>query len=88
VGVVLPGEADAAVHLDVELGVEVGGRASPAWPRSAAVYDSWSPPVAAARAASHTAAVASSTATSMLAQWCLTAWYMAMGRPNCWRTLA
>ena len=24
----------------------------------------------------------------MLAQWCLTAWYMAIGRPNCSRSLA
>jgi hypothetical protein len=24
----------------------------------------------------------------MLAQWCLTAWKVAIGRPNCWRTLA
>ena len=54
----------------------------------AAASESWSPPSAAARAASQTAAVASSEATSMLAQWCLTAWKVAMGRPNCTRTLA
>ena len=54
----------------------------------AAASDSWSPPSSAARAASHTVAVASSEATSMLAQWCLTAWNVAMGRPNCTRTLA
>ena len=40
------------------------------------------------RAASHTAAVASSVATSMLAQWCLTAWNIPIGRPNCSRTSA
>ena len=54
----------------------------------AAANESWSPPSAAARAASQTSAVASSAATSMLAQWCLTAWKVAMGRPNCTRTLA
>ena len=54
----------------------------------AAVSENWSPPADAARAASHTAAVASSVATSMLAQWCFTAWNMAIGRPNCWRSLA
>ncbi len=36
----------------------------------------------------HTAEVASSVATTMLAQWCLTAWYMPMTRPNCTRSLA
>ncbi len=41
-----------------------------------------------ARAASHTRQVASSVDTSMLAQWCLTAWNMAIGRPNCSRSLA
>ena len=54
----------------------------------AAVSENWSPPAEAARAASHTAAVASSVATSMLAQWCFTAWNMAIGRPNWWRSLA
>ena len=54
----------------------------------AAASDSWSPPSSAARAASQTAAVASSAATSMLAQWCLTASNVAMGRPNCTRALA
>ena len=54
----------------------------------AAVNESWSPASTAARAASQTSAVASSAATSMLAQWCLTAWKVAMGRPNCTRTLA
>ena len=24
----------------------------------------------------------------MFAQWCLTAWKVAIGRPNCWRTFA
>ena len=42
----------------------------------------------AARPASHTAAVASSAATSMLAQWCFTAWNIAIGRPNCRRSFA
>ena len=32
--------------------------------------------------------MASSAATSMLAQWCLTAWKVAIGRPNWTRTLA
>ena len=32
--------------------------------------------------------MASSAATSMFAQWCLTAWKVAIGRPNCSRTLA
>ena len=41
-----------------------------------------------ARAASHTAAVASSVATSMSAQWCLTAWKVPIVRPNCTRSLA
>ena len=54
----------------------------------AAAYENCSPPPAAARAASQTAAVASSVDTAMLAQWCLTAWNMAIGRPNCWRALA
>ena len=40
----------------------------------AGVNANCSPPEAEARAASHTAPVASSVATSMLAQWCLTAW--------------
>ena len=39
-------------------------------------------------AASHTAAVAISVATDMLAQWCFTAWNMAIGRPNCSRSRA
>ena len=55
---------------------------------SADVSENCSPPAEAARAASHTAAVASSVATSMLAQWCLTAWNVAIGRPNWWRSLA
>ncbi len=54
----------------------------------AAVSENSSPPASAARAASHTRQVASSADTAMLAQWCLTAWYMAIGRPNCSRTLA
>ena len=54
----------------------------------AAVQLNWSPPPVPARPASHPAAVASSVATSMLAQWCLTAWNMAIGRPNCSRTFA
>ena len=41
---------------------------------TAAVYARWSSPLSAARAASHTAAVAISVATIMLAQWCFTAW--------------
>ena len=41
-----------------------------------------------ARAASHTAAVANSAATSMSAQWCLTAWKVPIVRPNCTRSLA
>ena len=41
-----------------------------------------------ARAASHTAAVASSAATSRSAQWCLTAWNVPIVRPNCTRSLA
>ncbi len=41
-----------------------------------------------ARAASHTAAVASSAATSMSAQWCFTAWNVPMVRPNCTRSFA
>ena len=55
VGVVLPGDGDAAVHLGVEVGAQVGGRARPAWRRPRRRSVSWSPPVAAARAASHTA---------------------------------
>ena len=42
----------------------------------------------AALAASQTAAVASSAATSMLAQWCFTAWKVPIVRPNCTRSLA
>ena len=34
------------------------------------------------------AEVSSSVATAMLAQWCLTAWYVPMTRPNCSRSLA
>jgi hypothetical protein len=55
---------------------------------TAAAYVSWSPPVAAAFAASHTALVASSLATAMFAQWCFTAWNIAIGRPNCRRSFA
>ena len=40
------------------------------------------------RAASQTAAVASSAATSMSAQWCLTAWKVPIVRPNCTRSFA
>ena len=54
----------------------------------AAAKEKTTPPAALARAASHTAAVASSVATAMLAQWCLTAWKVAIGRPNWTRTLA
>ena len=39
-------------------------------------------------AASHTALVDISVATDMLAQWCLTAWYIAIGRPNWIRSFA
>ena len=94
VRVVLPGEPDPAVHLDVEAGVARRGRdrerrrdrrgvaeliVVSVGARSAA---------SAARPASQVAAVASSAATSMLAQWCLTAWKVAIGRPNWTRTLA
>ena len=85
--VVLPREPDAAVHLHVQVGAQVGrgageGRGDRRGVRAL---------VATGRrraAASQTAAVASSVATAMLAQWCLTAWYIAIGRPNCSRTLA
>ena len=87
-GVVLPGEADAAVHLDVELGAEVGGRDGQRGRRGRARPRTGGRRPRPARAASHTEAVASSVATIMLAQWCLTAWNVAMGRPNCSRTLA
>src|SRR3954452_2361160 len=55
---------------------------------TAAVSARWSPPRAAARAASHVTAVAISVAIAMLAQWCFTAWNVAMTRPNCSRTFA
>ena len=53
----------------------------------AAVRSNSSSVSAAARAASHTVAVASSVATSRSAQWCLTAWKVPMVRPNCTRSL-
>src|SRR5207245_945797 len=39
-------------------------------------------------APSQTAPLPSSASTSMLAQWCFTAWYVPIGRPNWMRTLA
>ena len=84
----LPREADAAVHLHAEVGALVGRRQRRARRRSPRRTRTGRRRRPLRGAASHTAAVASSVATAMLAQWCLTAWNMAIGRPNCWRTLA
>ncbi len=84
----LPRDPDAAVHLGVEVGAQVGGGRGERRRDRGGVGEL----VAARRsrpcAASHTALVASSVATSMLAQWCFTAWNIAIGRPNCRRSLA
>ena len=71
----LPGEPDPAVHLRVQVRVPVRGRHGQRRRHGRGVGEL----VAAAdpaRPASQSAAVASSAATSMLAQWCLTAWNM------------
>ena len=86
-GVVLPGKADPAVDLDVHLRV-VHRRPERQMRRHGRRQVELVGRVGRARAASHTAAVASSPATSMSAQWCLTASNVPMGRPNCTRSLA
>ena len=84
----LPRHGDTAVHLGVEVGALVAGRQRQRGGHRRGVGELVAARPSAARAASHTAAVASSAATAMLAQWCLTAWNVAIGRPNCTRTLA
>ena len=88
VRVVLPGEADAAVHLDVELGAAVRGRDGQRRRdgRGVAELVTAAGPRPGRRPTPRR--LASSVATSMLAQWCLTAWKVAIGRPNCSRTFA
>ena len=92
VGVVLPGEADAAVHLDAVLravlrgdggqrGGDRGGELE-----SAVVARRRASSMA--RAASHTAAVARSVSAIMPAHLCLMAWNWPIGLPNCSRILA
>ncbi len=76
VGVVLPGEPDAAVHLDVELRVLDGGRHGEGGGQGRGVAEPGRRRRP-RRAASQTSAVASSASTSMFAQWCLTAWNIA-----------
>ena len=93
VGVVLPGEADAAEDLDAVLGALLsgGGRErghAAATHVRAAASALVGRLVVEARAASHTAARACSIATSMWAHLCLTPWNWPIGRPNCSRTLA
>ena len=87
VGVVLPREADAAVHLDVEVGVLEEGRQGERGGDRGGQLELVE--IAGGRGSGvPTAAVASSAATSMSAQWCFTAWNMPMGRPNCTRSFA
>ena len=80
VGVVLPGEADAAVHLDAVLGAALrgGGRQRGGHGRgeleSAVVCEPLSRASSMARAASHTAAVARSVSAIISAHLCLMAW--------------
>ena len=96
VRVVLPGEADAAVHLDAVLGAALsGGRRQRGGDgggelESAVPQTSFSDRRASsmARAASHTAAVARSVSAIISAHLCLMAWNCPMGRPNCSRILA
>lgn len=79
VGVVLPGEADTAVHLDAVLRALLGGgrgqrrrdRGGEPEMRSLGTFF---PHLIKALAASHTAAVARSVTATMLAHLCLTAW--------------
>ena len=58
------------------------------WAAMAAARSNSSIESAEARAASHTAAVASSAATSRSAQWCFTASKVPIVRPNWTRSLA
>ena len=87
VAIVLPRVADAAVDLHAEVDAQVGGRPGERRGDGGGVRELVAP-AGGRTAASQTAAVASSVATAMLAQWCFTPWYMAIGRPNCKRTLA
>ena len=92
----LPGEADAAEDLDALLGA-VRGRlerrrrrrcARSGGDRAAVVGVAPSASSLQAAAASQATAAHCSTATSMSASACLTAWNWPIGRPNCTRTLA
>ena len=87
VGVVLPRDGDAAVHLGVQVGAQIGGRCRQRGGDRRRVASAGRRRSPTHGRASHTALVASSVATTMLAQWCLTAWYMAIGRPNWMRSL-
>ena len=94
VGVVLPGEADAAVHLDAVLGAVLRGGGRQRRGDRGGELESACPPwrfsrcSSMARAASHTAAVARSVSAIISAHLCLMAWNWPIGRPNCSRILA
>ena len=89
VRVVLPGDADAAEHLDAVLGVGLGrldadGRGD-ARPRSTAGRRRRRRPRPSASAA---ATAACCERSSISAHMCLMAWKLPIGLPNCSRTLA
>ena len=90
VRVVLPREADAAERLHAVLGVRERGVERQARPRrrSRDRGPGLGRASSAARAASHTAARASSMRASISAQRCFTPWNCPIGRPNCTRTFA
>ena len=94
VGVVLPGEADAAVHLDAVLGAVLRGDGRQCGGdrggelESGFFRDVFAAASSMARAASHTAAVARSVSAIISAHLCLMAWNWPIGLPNCSRILA
>ena len=87
VRVVLPGEADAAVQLDVLLRTPSRTRATPAprRPRPRARTRAYPGSV---RAASHTGRGGELRGDEHVGRRCFTAWKTPMTRPNCSRTLA
>ncbi len=87
--VVLPGDADAAEHLDAVLGVGLGeldarGRRDGGGDRQLRFVGS----VGGAGAASAAATATCSERSSISAHMCLTAWKLPIGLPNCSRTFA
>ena len=88
----LPGEADAAVHLDAVLGAVLrrdrGQRGGDGRGELEGAVFLASRASSMARAASHTAAVARSVSAIISAHLCLMAWNWPIGRPNCSRIFA